>query len=262
MQFSRIQFTPDLMPADITGTLALFHDEYGKVTTTFQYGPIFAQMVLTDEINRATPKTQSALLEAMQEHTVTVAGKRYDLPSPFLVLATQNPIEMEGTYLLPEAQIDRFFFKVLLPFPSQDMLEAILDATTGSVAAVPEPVISPEEIVDLQSLTRQVPLAPHVRTAIARFVRSTQPEFAQPQSDVKRYVRFGVSPRGAQTLVLASKARALIMGRYAVSMDDVRAIALPSLRHRFQLNFEGEADGVDAEQMITKLLELELARAA
>jgi len=258
MEFNRIQFTPDLMPADITGTLTLIHDELGRASTRFQPGPIFAQMVLADEINRATPKTQSALLEAMQEHTVTVAGTRYELPSPFFVLATQNPIEMEGTYVLPEAQVDRFLFKVEIPFPGQAVLEAILDATTGTRSATIEQVLEPADIVALQGLTREVPIAPHLRAAVARFVRATQPDLPEATSRVKQYVKFGVSPRGAQTLVLAAKAHALIAGRYAVSDVDLRAVALPSLRHRFQLNFDGWAEGLDADEFVLELFETEL----
>jgi MoxR-like ATPase len=258
MEFNRIQFTPDLMPADITGTLTLIHDDLGRASARFQPGPIFAQMVLADEINRATPKTQSALLEAMQEHTVTVAGTRYELPSPFFVLATQNPIEMEGTYVLPEAQVDRFLFKVEIPFPGQDVLEVILDATTGTRNEIVEQVLEPADILALQDLTRQVPIAPHLRAAVARFVRATQPDLPEAASRVKQYVKFGVSPRGAQTLVLAAKAHALIAGRYAVSEADLRAVAAPALRHRFQLNFDGWAEGLSADGFVSELFETEL----
>jgi MoxR-like ATPase len=255
MAFSRVQFTPDLMPADITGTIALTQDEAGRSVTRFQPGPIFAQMVLADEINRATPKTQSALLEAMQERTVTVAGKRYELPEPFFVLATQNPIEMEGTYLLPEAQVDRFLFKVSIPFPSQDVLEAIVDTTTGSVTTLVEQVLTPEDILRVQVHVRDVPIADHLRSAVVRFVRSTQPEAAEAGDKVRKYVRFGVSPRGAQSLVIGAKAHALLNGRYAVSREDVYAVAGPALRHRFQLNYEGWADGVDPEALMRELLD-------
>jgi len=255
MDFSRIQFTPDLMPADITGTLVLTHDEVGNSVTRFQPGPVFAQMVLADEINRATPKTQSALLEAMQERTVTVAGKRYELPAPFFVLATQNPIEMEGTYILPEAQIDRFFFKVEIPFPAQDVLESIIDTTTGVVAEVVEPVLHPSDVVALQEITRGVPVSAALRSAVSRFVRATQPVTAEAPDVVRRYVKFGVSPRGAQTLVLAAKAHALISGRFAVDADDLRAVALPALSHRFQLNFDGWSEGLSAPAIVMELLE-------
>lgn len=262
LEFSRIQFTPDLMPADITGTVALSHDEQGNVSTRFQPGPVFAQMVLTDEVNRATPKTQSALLEAMQERTVTVAGRRYELPEPFFVLATQNPIEMEGTYVLPEAQVDRFLLKVVLPFPSQAVLESIIDATTGARTHVPERVLTPAAIQELQALTLQVPISGHLTSAVARFVRSSQPTTEVASAKVQRYVRFGVSPRGAQALVLAAKARALLSGRYAVAEQDLLVVALPALRHRFQLNFEGQADGVDAEAFVLELLREALSGSA
>jgi MoxR-like ATPase len=256
MKFNRIQFTPDLMPADITGTYALVPGaDGGGMTTRFQPGPVFAQMVLADEINRATPKTQSSLLEAMQEGTVTVMGVEYDLPRPFFVLATQNPIEMEGTYILPEAQIDRFFFKVLLTFPSQEVLEAIVDATTGASQTVVEPTLTPSEVLALQAWTREVPISSEIRTLVARFVRATQPDLPESPASVRRYVRYGVSPRGAQTLVLASKARALMEGRYNVSLDDVRAVAAPALRHRMQLNFEGEAEGIGVDETIIEVLD-------
>lgn len=251
--FNRIQFTPDLMPADITGTYALVGGNQG-VRTEFQPGPVFAQMVLADEINRATPKTQSSLLEAMQEGTVTVAGVEYELPKPFFVLATQNPIEMEGTYVLPEAQIDRFFFKVALDFPSQQMLESILDATTGLDGAAPEAVLGPEDVLALQHWTRDVPISSELRAMIARTVRSTQPNLREASDHVKRYVRYGVSPRGAQALVLAAKARALMNGRYNVSLEDIIKVALPALRHRLQVNYEGEAAGVSADDVLAEVI--------
>ena len=255
MKFHRIQFTPDLMPADITGTYALTPGEDGQgMTTKFQPGPVFAQMVLADEINRATPKTQSSLLEAMQEGTVTVMGVEYDLPRPFFVLATQNPIEMEGTYLLPEAQIDRFFFKVTLPFPTVEVLESIVDATTGSRPAIVEPILTPADVLALQTWTREVPMSSEIRERVARFVRATQPDLGDAPERVRRYVRYGVSPRGAQALVLAAKARALMEGRVNVSLDDVRAVAMPALRHRIQLNFEGEAAGILVDDLITDVL--------
>ena len=254
MDFSRIQFTPDLMPADITGTVSLDTRSGLDGHARFEAGPIFAQMVLADEINRATPKTQSALLEAMQERTVTVAGERHELPAPFFVLATQNPIEMEGTYVLPEAQIDRFFFKVVLPYPSIDVLDSILERTTGIEDADPTPCTSPSMIVRLQELTREVPIASEVRRSVARFVRSTQPTTTDADDSVTKYVQYGVSPRGAQTLVLAAKAHALLNGRYVVSDDDLHAVALPSLRHRLQRNFEGDAADVDMDRLTLRLL--------
>ncbi|MDE0527820.1 MAG: MoxR family ATPase [Truepera sp.] len=261
LEFSRIQFTPDLMPADITGTIVLIHDDRGETHSRFQRGPIFAQMVLTDEINRATPKTQSALLEAMQERTVTAAGEEFTLPAPFFVLATQNPIEMEGTYQLPEAQIDRFFFKVKIPYPSEEVLGGILDLTTGVDQPEPNQILKPEEILRFQRLTRAVPMASHVQEAVVKFVLSTQPD--QSHSDeVRRFVRHGVSPRGAQALILASKAHALLLGRYNVSFEDLEETLLPALRHRFQLNFEGEAEGVSAEDLLSSVFKRSLAARA
>lgn len=260
LDFSRIQFTPDLMPADITGTVMLDQQHSGLGPGRFQPGPIFAQMVLADEINRATPKTQSALLEAMQEQTVTVAGERHELPQPFFVFATQNPIEMEGTYILPEAQIDRFFFKVVLTYPGIEVLDAILNHTTGVLAAAPQATLQPSDILRLQSLTREVPISSSLRRAVASFVRSTQPFTDSVDSDVRRYVLYGVSPRGGQALVLAAKAHALLSGRYNVAADDLRAVALPTLRHRLQRNFEGEAAQVDMERLTLRLLERALAR--
>ena len=255
LSFARIQFTPDLMPADITGGLALVPDEQGRTRAQYQAGPIFTQLVLADEINRATPKTQSALLEAMQEHTVTSAGRSMPLPRPFFVLATQNPIEMEGTYQLPEAQIDRFLFKSVMAFPSEDELDNILDLTTGTTQPTPLQVLSADDILSGQQLVRSVPIAAHVRRAVARFVRRTQHDAADVPADVKRYIRFGISPRGAQCLVLAAKGHALLQHRYNVSFDDLRAVLRPTLRHRFQLNYEGEGDGVDSEALLARVFE-------
>jgi MoxR-like ATPase len=255
LSFSRVQFTPDLMPADVTGGLALIPDEQGRTRAQYQAGPIFTQLLLADEINRATPKTQSALLEAMQERTVTAAGRSMALPRPFFVLATQNPIEMEGTYQLPEAQIDRFLFKSVLAFPSEDELDLILDLTTGAAQPVLEQVLSEHDILRGQALVRAVPIASHVRRAVARFVRRTQVDGAEADRDVKQYVRFGISPRGAQCLVLAAKGHALLQRRYNVSFEDLRAVLLPVLRHRFQLNYAGEADEVDAEAMLCQLFD-------
>jgi MoxR-like ATPase len=259
MKFNRIQFTPDLMPADITGTYALTPGE-GGMTTSFQRGPVFAQMVLADEINRATPKTQSSLLEAMQERTVTVMGVEYALPSPFFVLATQNPIEMEGTYVLPEAQIDRFFFKVTLPYPSAAVLESILEATTGTPGAEVEPTLAPADVLSLQAWTREVPISSEMRALVARFVRSTQPDLPEAPERVRRYVRYGVSPRGAQALVLAAKARALIEGRHNVALEDLRAVAVPALRHRLQRNFEGDAADVSVDELVVHAFDAVAAR--
>ncbi len=256
LQFARVQFTPDLMPADVTGTMVLLRDEQGSGRLEFQPGPIFTQLLLADEINRATPKTQSALLEAMQEHTVTAAGRTWPLPRPFFVLATQNPIELEGTYLLPEAQLDRFLVKIVMPLPTEDVMDAILDQTTGQGLATPEHVLDAEDILALQRLVRDVPVAAHVRRGVARFLLATHPEGETASSEVKRYVRFGVSPRGGQSLLLASKAHALLRGRYNVSFEDLRAMLRPTLRHRFQLNFEGEADpNVNAERLLEQVFE-------
>jgi MoxR-like ATPase len=255
LSFARVQFTPDLMPADITGGLALVPDEQGRTKAQYQAGPIFTQLLLADEINRATPKTQSALLEAMQEHTVTAGGRTLNLPRPFFVLATQNPIEMEGTYQLPEAQIDRFLFKSVMAFPSEDELDEILDMTTGTARVVPAQVLSADDIQRGQALVRSVPIASHVRRAVARFVRRTQIDVPEVAPETKRYIRFGVSPRGAQCLVLAAKGHALLEHRYNVGFDDLRAVLLPTLRHRFQLNYEGEADEVDAEALLHRQFE-------
>jgi MoxR-like ATPase len=260
MRFSRIQFTPDLMPADITGTpIFMAGGRSTMATTRFQEGPIFAQMVLADEINRATPKTQSALLEAMQERTVTVAGSVYGLPRPFFVLATQNPIEMEGTYVLPEAQIDRFFVKVLLQYPKLDVLDKILDETTGASEMVPEQVMTPDDIERLQVLVRDVPIEPGLRSAVSRFVLSTQPEDASAPAAVRQYVRYGVSPRGAQAMILAAKAHALLDGRFNVAAEDLQAVTLATLRHRLRVNYDAEADGVGLDKLLLDLFERTLS---
>jgi MoxR-like ATPase len=254
LDFSRIQFTPDLMPADITGANVLLHDEEGRTVTRFEPGPIFGQLILADEINRATPKTQSALLEAMQERTVTAGGREHGLPEPFFVLATQNPIEMEGTYQLPEAQLDRFLFKVRIGYPDEGALSQILDQTTGRAEVPPEALLDAREIVELQRFVREVVVPEPVMRAVVAFARSTQPELDEAPEDVQRFVRFGVSPRGAQTLILASKARALLEGRYNVAFADLEAVAAPALRHRLQINFRGAAEGVDADPLLDTLL--------
>jgi MoxR-like ATPase len=252
--FNRIQFTPDLMPADITGTNILV-EEGGERVFKFQSGPIFANLVLADEINRATPKTQSSLLEAMQEHQVTVARQRYKLDPPFFVLATQNPLEMEGTYPLPEAQLDRFLFKVMVPFPSEDDLVTIMDRTTGAEAASAAKVCTAAEIVEMQRLARAVPIAPHVTAYAVSLLAATHPDNGRAPGLVRDYVRYGGSPRGAQALVTAGKIYALLDGRFNVSTDDIRAVALPSLRHRIILNFEGEAEGITSESTIRAVLD-------
>ncbi|MGZ9276797.1 MAG: AAA family ATPase [Candidatus Limnocylindrales bacterium] len=252
--FNRIQFTPDLMPADITGTNILIEDG-GQRVFKFQPGPIFANLVLADEINRATPKTQSSLLEAMQEHQVTVARQRFKLDPPFFVLATQNPLEMEGTNPLPEAQLDRFIFKVMVPFPSEEDLISIMDRTTGSEAVTASKICTAAEIVEMQRLARAVPIAPHVTAYAVSILAATHPDQGRAPSLARDYVRYGGSPRGAQALVTAGKIYALLDGRFNVSTDDIRAVALPSLRHRIILNFEGEAEGITSEAIIRAILD-------
>ena len=258
LNFSRIQFTPDLMPADILGTTVIDETSAGQKAFEFRKGPIFSNIVLADEVNRATPKTQSALLEAMQEHRVTVGKRTHTLEEPFVVLATQNPLEMEGTYPLPEAQLDRFFFKLHVPFPNREELHRILDLTTGTSEDKREPVLTKEEILKMQQLVRKVPIARHVQDYAIRLLQATHPTEAGGGSTidmVKRFVRYGSSPRGAQAVLLASKIRALFEGRFAASVDDVRAVAHSALRHRVLLNFEGEAEGIKTDQVIDAILE-------
>lgn len=252
--FARIQFTPDLMPADIIGTNVLV-DEGGSRTFRFQPGPVFANLVLADEINRATPRTQSALLEAMQEHQVSVARQRHLLEPPFFVLATQNPLEMEGTYPLPEAQLDRFLFKLWVPFPSEEDLAAILERTTGAHQPTASTVASATEVVAMQRLARSVPIAPHVTAYAVSLLAATHPDNGRAPELVRRYVRYGGSPRGAQALVLAGKINALMDSRYNVSTDDIRAVALPALRHRVIRDFEGEADGITPDALVRSVID-------
>ncbi len=254
-RFSRIQFTPDLMPADIVGTTIIAEDEAGHKQFRFEPGPIFSNLVLADEINRATPKTQSALLEAMQERTVSVAKTIHKLDRPFFVLATQNPLEMEGTYPLPEAQLDRFFFKIDVPFPPVDDLVEIANRTTGVAAAPPSKVINGAQLVALQNLAREVPVASHVVRFAARLVAATHPNSAEAAPIAKQYVRYGSSPRGMQALILAGKIIALLEGRYNVAFADLRAAALPALRHRVILNFEAQAEGMTGDDVIRGILE-------
>ncbi|HTW09760.1 MAG TPA: MoxR family ATPase [Acidimicrobiales bacterium] len=253
LRFSRVQFTPDLMPADVTGTTVIQEDEAGR-RFDFQRGPVFANLVLADEVNRATPKVQSALLEAMQERTVTVGGTTRPLPNPFFVLATQNPIELEGTYPLPEAQLDRFLFKLAVPYPSEGELAEIARRTTGTADPELAQVAAGAEVLAMQALVRAVPLADHVLSYAVRLVSGTQPD-RSPLSEISGYVRFGASPRAVQALVLSAKVRALLAGRFNVAFDDVRQSALPALRHRVLLNFEAEADAVTSDALIGKLLE-------
>ena len=257
LSFSRIQFTPDLMPADITGTNMLTDDPSGRKVFEFQRGPVFANIVLADEINRATPKTQSALLEAMQEQSVTVGGKIHRLESPFMVLATQNPIEMEGTYPLPEAQVDRFFFKLLLQYPSREELGRIADLTTAAPPPTPHEVLDGPAILQMRQWVREVPLADIVKDYAVRLVLSTHPHEKQGNGTgglAQRFVLYGSSPRGLQSLILAAKARALFAGRPNVSFDDFRSVLLPSLRHRLILNLEADAEGVNAEKILSEIV--------
>jgi MoxR-like ATPase len=251
--FSRVQFTPDLMPADIVGTNVIV-EEHGAKSFQFQKGPIFANIVLADEINRATPKTQSALLEAMSEGSVTVAKQTYTLEKPFFVLATQNPLEMEGTYPLPEAQLDRFFFKLVVEYPKKDALHLIIDRTTSDEVPKPKAVIDKARILEMRELVRKVPLARQIQDYAVRVVLATHPENPEATPLSKQFMRYGASPRGLQAIILAAKIRALLEGRYAVSIDDIRHVAPPAMRHRLILNFEGEAEGVKADTIIDEIL--------
>ena len=254
LKFSRIQFTPDLMPADITGTNIVIDDGRGGKQFQFQQGPIFAHLILADEVNRATPKTQSAVLEAMAEKSVTVAKTTYQLEEPFFVLATQNPLEMEGTYPLPEAQLDRFMFKVLVLSPSLAEMTTILDRTTGAEAPRSGKVVGREELLAMRALVREVPVAGHVKEYIGRVVLATHPQSDLAAGPTKRYVRYGASPRAAQAMILAAKVSALRQGRYNVAFSDVRRAALPALRHRLILNFEAQAEGVNPDTLIQQVL--------
>lgn len=253
-KFSRIQFTPDLMPSDIIGTTVVQEDERGRKVFEFQKGPVFANIVLADEINRATPKTQSALLEAMQEHSVTVSGVKHVLDEPFYVLATQNPIEMEGTYPLPEAQVDRFFFKLLVEFPDNTEMNEILERTTRVEMPQVSKVMSKDKVIEWQRFVREIEVAPHVSDYAVRLVISTHPEKETAPEITKKYIRYGSSPRGAQALILAGKVAALLDGRYNVSFDDIRLSAHNALRHRIILNFEAEAEGITTDEIIDQIL--------
>ncbi len=252
LEFSRVQFTPDLMPADIVGT-SLILDDGGAKRFEFQPGPIFTNILLADEINRATPKTQSALLEAMQERHATVGGETREVPDPFLVLATQNPLEMEGTYPLPEAQLDRFLLKLLVDYPTGDELHAILDRTTSTVDGAGSEVVASGDVLRAsQRLIREVPIVREVQEEAVRLVLATHPEAGAESG--RRFVRYGSSPRGAQALVLCAKIEALLAGRYHVAREDIRAVALPALRHRVVMNFEGEAEGVSPDDVVRDAL--------
>ncbi len=255
LKFSRIQFTPDLMPADIVGTNVIDQSDDGRRQFRFEPGPIFANIVLADEVNRATPKTQSALLEAMQEHRVTAGGTTYDLEQPFVVLATQNPLEMEGTYPLPEAQIDRFMLKLIVEYPTREELTEVLVRTTDKQEFTPEKIMDGAAVRDMRTLCREAPIASHVRDYAVRCILATHPggEFATDMTN--RFVRYGSSPRGAQALILAAKIRALLDDRYNVSFDDLRASIKQALRHRLILNFEGEAEGIATDRVLDDILE-------
>lgn len=255
MTFSRIQFTPDLMPADVVGTNIIVKGQDGDTKFEFQKGPIFANLVLADEINRATPKTQSALLEAMQEQTVTVGKSTYSLSQPFLVLATQNPIEMEGTYPLPEAQMDRFLFKLNVNFPTFDELKEIMDITTTNVKVDLNKIVDGEKILEMREVINEVPIAKAVQEYALKLVLATHPELEGAPEASKKYIRFGASPRAAQAIIRTSRARALMEGRYNVSFEDIKYVAYPALRHRFFLNFDAVADGITTDALITELLQ-------
>ena len=254
LSFNRIQFTPDLMPADILGTNIVMEIPGGRREFQFQRGPIFAHLVLADEINRATPKTQSALLEAMQEHQVTAGGEIRKLVEPFFVMATQNPIDQEGTYPLPEAQLDRFFFKILVGYPSAEELSEVLSRTTTGAGAKVEHVLTREALIELMKLVREVPVASHVKDYAVRLVLATHPKTETASPIANQYLRFGSSPRGGQTLLLAGKVRALTEGRFNVSFDDIQAVAAAALRHRLILNFEAEAEGITTDHIIGQIL--------
>jgi len=255
LTFSRIQFTPDLMPADIIGTNIVVEDESGRKEFQFQEGSIFANVILADEVNRATPKTQSALLEAMQEHTVSVAGTTHVLDEPFFVLATQNPIEMEGTFPLPEAQLDRFLFKLKVQYPAQDELAAIIDRTTVNEIPSASKILDAGRVMEMRWLIREITVASHVRDYAVRIVFATRPQTELAPEIVKKYVRYGSSPRGAQAIILGAKIRALLQGRYNIAFEDIDQVAHHALRHRMILNFEGEAEGIDADEIIDAILE-------
>ena len=256
LKFSRIQFTPDMQPADITGTDILEDSEDGHTKVRrFQPGPVFANLILADEINRATPKTQSALLEAMQEKTVTVANRTYTLEPPFFVLATQNPLEMEGTYPLPEAQLDRFMFKVNVSFPSVQELVNILDRTTGADVPEAQKVADGKQVIGMGKLALNTPVASHVSEYVARLIVATHPETPDAPEIVKQFVRYGASPRGAQALIIGGKINALLEGRFNVSFDDIQAVAPSALRHRLLLNFEGLAEGINPDTIIADVIQ-------
>ena len=254
LSFNRIQFTPDLMPADVIGTNMVHETSDGKRAFDFQHGPIFSHLILADEINRATPKTQSAMLEAMQEGSVTAGGKIRKLDSPFFVLATQNPIDQEGTYPLPEAQLDRFFYKLLVGYPSADELSEVIARTTEENQVQVNKVVDGQALSELQLMVKQVPVASHVKDYAIRLVLASHPNTETALEITNKFLRFGSSPRGAQSLLLGAKVRALTEGRFNVSFDDIHAVALPALRHRLIVNFEAEAEGITTDHILDKIL--------
>ena len=255
LKYSRIQFTPDLMPADILGTNIVKEDSNGSRYFEFYKGPIFGQLILADEINRASPKTQSALLEAMQEDKVTVFGTQYHLKPPFMVLATQNPIEMEGTYPLPEAQLDRFFFKLKISYPDHQELQKIIDKTTEDYQYELKRVIGADAILEMKSIVKLVPIATHVKDYAIRLALASHPDNANASEQTREYVLFGASPRGVQSLILAGKVSALLDGRYNVSIEDINDVAKPALRHRIVLNIRGETEGIDMDDIIDEIIQ-------
>ena len=254
LSFSRVQFTPDLMPADVLGTNMVHETDDGKRVFAFQHGPIFAHLVLADEINRATPKTQSAMLEAMQERSVTAGGEIRKLDTPFFVLATQNPIDQEGTYPLPEAQLDRFFYKLIVDYPTAEELSEVISRTTEGVSVVVNKVVDGNVLIELQGLVHQVPVASHVKDYAVRLILATHPGTDTALAITNQFLRFGSSPRGAQALLLGAKVHALIDGRFNVSFDDIDFVAKPALRHRLIVNFEGEAEGVSTDDILDSIL--------
>lgn len=258
LPFSRIQFTPDLMPADVVGTNIIIKDSKGNSAFEFQKGPIFSNLVLADEINRATPKTQSALLEAMQEHTVTVGSSTYTLSEPFMVLATQNPIENEGTYPLPEAQLDRFLFKLNVPFPNLEELKSIIGVTINNEAEELGKMMDGEEILEVRKLLKEVPISKAVEEYALKVILSTHPDYENSPEISKKYIRYGASPRAAQAIISTSRVRAIMEGRFNVSFEDIKYVAYPALRHRFFMNFDAVADGITAENIISEILESQL----
>lgn len=254
LRFSRIQFTPDLMPADVVGTNIITKDQTESGVFKFQQGPVFSNIVLADEINRATPKTQSAMLQAMQEKTVTVANTTYQLPQPFFVLATQNPIEMEGTYPLPEAQLDRFLFKLDVPFPSLEELTEIVNMTTGNRQEALQTVTDGKELLELAAAVREIPVAEPVLEFALKLVLATHPETQYAPEISKKYIRFGASPRGAQAIISTAKIRAVLEGRFNVAFEDIRYVAYPALRHRLFINFEGTSEGMTPDSIISEII--------